>query len=106
MLMKVLTKTLAIATGMALATSAYAQTATHRVTTVKTTQTTSEPALHGNANSFTETQARNRIAKAGYTKVSALQKGDDGIWRGTANRKGHVVHVGLDYKGNVSVANH
>jgi hypothetical protein len=63
--------------------------------------TTDAPA--SGANSFTERQARGRITKAGYTAVSRLKKDADGMWQGTA-RKGHAtVHVGLDYKGNVTV---
>lgn len=54
------------------------------------------------ANSFTEGQARSRMAKAGYTHVSALQKDKDGLWQGTAKRHGKVRHVALDYKGDVS----
>jgi hypothetical protein len=62
--------------------------------------TTTAPAT--GANSFTERQARDRITKAGYTEVSALKKDGDGMWQGTA-RKGHArVHVGLDFKGNVT----
>ncbi len=54
------------------------------------------------ANSFTETQAQGRIAKAGYTNVSALTKDKDGVWRGSATQAGKTVKVGLDYKGNVT----
>lgn len=62
--------------------------------------TTDAPAR--GANSFTERQARGRITKAGYTAVSRLKKDGDGRWQGIA-RKGHArVHVGLDYKGNVT----
>lgn len=56
----------------------------------------------GGANSFTEGQARERIGKAGYTKVSALKKDENGLWQGTAHKKGREHHVALDYKGNVS----
>ncbi len=54
------------------------------------------------ANSFTEGQARGRIAKAGYANVSALAKDKDGVWRGTATKAGKTVNVGLDFKGNVT----
>jgi len=54
------------------------------------------------ANSFTEAQARSRIATAGYTHISALAKDKDGLWQGTASLHGHKKHVALDYKGNVS----
>ncbi|MEG3126008.1 hypothetical protein [Sphingomonas sp. GB1N7] len=53
-------------------------------------------------NSFTESQARGRIAKAGYSGISKLAKDDNGVWRGTAMRQGKKVPVGLDYKGNVT----
>lgn len=56
---------------------------------------------HG-ANSFTEDQARGRIAKAGYTRVSKLVKDGNGVWRGTGMRGGKKVAVGLDYKGDVT----
>lgn len=53
------------------------------------------------ANSFTENQAKERLAKAGYT-VTTLAKDDNGVWRGTATKGGKSVNVGLDYKGNVT----
>lgn len=61
------------------------------------------PPLKG-ANSFTESQAKNRIAKAGFTNVSKLTKDANGIWRGTASKTGKSVNVAVDYKGNI-VAN-
>ena len=56
----------------------------------------------GGRNSFTEMQARGRMAKAGYSGVSTLAKDANGVWRGTAMHGGKKVHVGLDYKGNVT----
>jgi hypothetical protein len=53
-------------------------------------------------NSFTEAQARGRMAKAGYSGISKLAKDDNGVWQGTAMHRGKRVHVGLDYKGNVT----
>ncbi|TIV21714.1 MAG: hypothetical protein E5V90_35275, partial [Mesorhizobium sp.] len=53
------------------------------------------------ANSFTEAQAKSRIQDAGFSKVSALTKDDQGIWRGTAEKDGKQVAVALDFKGNV-----
>jgi hypothetical protein len=53
------------------------------------------------ANSFTESQAKDRIEKAGFTQVSSLKKDDNGIWRGTAMRGGTQTNVALDYRGNV-----
>jgi hypothetical protein len=54
------------------------------------------------ANSFTEGQAKKRIAKAGYRDVSGLTKDDAGLWKGTAQQNGKTVNVALDYKGNVT----
>jgi len=53
------------------------------------------------ANSFTESQAKDRIVAAGYTDVSALTKDDGGIWRGRAKNAGQSLEVTVDYKGNV-----
>ena len=53
------------------------------------------------ANSFTESQARDRALARGFTDVSALKKDDTGIWRGTAVMDGQPVHIAVDYKGNV-----
>jgi hypothetical protein len=53
------------------------------------------------ANSFTEGQAKERIAAAGFTNVSALAKDKDGIWRGKASKAGTMQDVSLDYQGNV-----
>jgi hypothetical protein len=58
--------------------------------------------LSPGANSFTEGQARSRIEAAGFTGVTDLQKDDQGIWRGRAQRDGQQVSVGLDYQGNVA----
>jgi periplasmic protein CpxP/Spy len=58
--------------------------------------------LSKGANSFTEAQARERLQKHGYGQVSALTKDQDGVWHGSAIRNGRQVHVGLDYRGNIS----
>ena len=58
--------------------------------------------LSKGANSFTETQARNRMEQHGYRQITALTKDQDGIWHGSATRGGRQVHVNLDYKGNIS----
>lgn len=52
--------------------------------------------------SFTEDQAKGRLAKAGYTDVSGLTKTDDGAWQGKAMKGSQAVTVTLDYKGNVT----
>ncbi|HEX4158892.1 MAG TPA: hypothetical protein VHY79_10480 [Rhizomicrobium sp.] len=54
------------------------------------------------ANSFTETEAKSRIESQGYTQVGGLQKGQDGVWRGTAYKDGKPVQVSVDYQGNVN----
>lgn len=54
------------------------------------------------ANSFTEEQARDRITAAGYTDVTGLAIGQDGVWRGTASMAGQSQSVSLDYQGNVT----
>jgi hypothetical protein len=71
-------------------------------TTMNKTDTASsqKPPLSG-ANSFTEAQARQRIAKAGFDDVQQLKKDDEGIWRGQAKKSGQQVSVALDYRGNV-----
>ena len=53
------------------------------------------------ANSFTETQAKERAVAAGLGEVTALKKDEDGIWRGTASKNGKSGNVAIDFKGNV-----
>ena len=53
-------------------------------------------------NSFTEGQARQHIEKSGFTAVTGLVKGQDGVWRGKATRAGQVSDVAMDFKGNVT----
>jgi hypothetical protein len=54
------------------------------------------------ANSFTESEAKSRIAAKGYTHVGSLKKDANGVWRGTATKDGQSVNVSLDYQGNVN----
>jgi putative membrane protein len=61
-----------------------------------------KPAPEAGANSFTEAQAKDRIAKAGFTGVTRLKKDDQGIWRGSAKKNGKQVNVSLDFRGNVT----
>ena len=68
---------------------------------VATSNTNNPDAPVAGANSFTQSQARSRIERAGYSHVSGLIKGMDGVWRGTASRGGAVFHVALDFQGNV-----
>lgn len=67
----------------------------------KTAHTVNDGGAREGANSFTESQARDHIAKSGYNQVSPLKKDAKGVWRGTAMKDGHTVKVGLDFKGNV-----
>jgi hypothetical protein len=53
-------------------------------------------------NSFTEGQAKSRIEAAGYANVSNLQKDNNGIWRGKAEKGGTQTEVSLDFQGNVN----
>jgi hypothetical protein len=66
---------------------------------------TADPSTSGapleGANSFTETQARQRLADAGYKDIGALKKDDQGIWRGEAKKNGAAVAVSVDFKGNI-----
>ena len=70
---------------------------------VKDPTVATTPAAAKGRNSFTETQAQGRIAKAGYANVSKLTKNESGLWQGTAMKDGAKVNVALDYKGNVTV---
>src|SRR5689334_4977744 len=45
------------------------------------------------SNSFTESQAKSRIAERGYSSVSELKEDNDGVWRGIAHRNGQPVQV-------------
>ena len=53
------------------------------------------------ANSFTESQAKQRIEKAGFTQVSNLKKDEQGIWRAAAKKGDKKTNVALDFRGNV-----
>jgi len=54
------------------------------------------------ANSFTQSEAKSRIESQGFTGVSALQKDQAGVWRGTAVKDGKSMQVSVDYQGNVN----
>jgi len=53
------------------------------------------------ANSFTETQAKDRVVANGMAAPTTMIKDSKGIWRGAATRDGKSVEVAVDYKGNV-----
>lgn len=71
-------------------------------TAVDTTPTTGETAQTAGANSFTETQAREAIEKAGYSNVGPLTQNEQGLWTGKATRDGAGTSVSVDYKGAVN----
>jgi hypothetical protein len=54
------------------------------------------------ANSYTMAEARSHIMRKGYTRVSGLKKDNSGVWRGTAMKEGQLLHVSVDYQGNVN----
>jgi hypothetical protein len=68
---------------------------------IDTTENREPGAPFEGANSFTEGQAQARLAELGYGNVTGLVKGEDGIWRGQAQKDGATVNVGVDYQGNV-----
>ena len=67
---------------------------------VATTSASADQPAKG-SNSFTEGQARSRIAGKGFSNITGLKKDHDGIWRGKAQKDGQSTGVWLDYKGNV-----
>jgi len=71
---------------------------------VNTTNQNNSNAQVAGRNSFTEDQAKERIAAAGFTAVSELKKDDNGVWRGKATKNGTQSDVSLDFQGNVNPA--
>jgi hypothetical protein len=71
---------------------------------LKASHTVNDGAPKPGANSFTQAQARRHILHSGYDAVSSLNKGADGVWRGTATKNGAPVSVALDFKGDVTEA--
>ena len=69
---------------------------------LKHPHTINDGAAKPGANSFTEGQARQHILNSGYTDVTGLTKGADGVWRGTATHNGAPTSVAMDFKGNVT----
>lgn len=92
----------ALATTMASGAFAQADTGSHNPAVKNPAVHTTQMAAKGH-NSFTQAQARGRIAKDGYTDISTLAKNENGVWQGTAMKAGAKVNVALDYKGNVTV---
>ena len=94
-------KTYMIAAAAAALITSGANAGSHNPAVKDPTPVTTRLAAKGH-NSFTESQAQGRIAKAGYADVSKLMKNKDGVWQGTAMKDGAKVNVALDYKGNVT----
>jgi hypothetical protein len=69
---------------------------------VDTTNNPEPGAPAAGANSFTEDQAMSRLTDSGYSNVTGLQKGDDGVWHGKAQKGGQTMDVTVDYQGNVT----
>ncbi|TNM63072.1 PepSY domain-containing protein [Aliirhizobium smilacinae] len=68
---------------------------------VATPDTKNPTAPAEGANSFTESQAKDRIEKAGFTGVKDLKKDDKGIWMASSMKDGKPVMIALDYQGSV-----
>jgi len=95
-------RTLIAAVALAVAGSASAQmTDTSSNAAVKSSAPRATAAPAKGHNSFTEGQAKKRLAKAGYS-VSTLTKDVNGVWTGSATKAGKTMTVGLDYKGNIT----
>ena len=91
----------ALLSAFALQASAQTTTTEGETPAIATPDTNNAAAPAEGANSFTEAQARERIAEAGYTDVGPLKMDEKGVWRGTAMKSGASSPVGLDYQGNV-----
>lgn len=79
--------------------AAWAQTTTSPAPVPAAPATAAAPVV--GANSFTESQATERLTTAGYSGISGLRKDDQGVWRGSATKAGKTVAVSVDFKGNV-----
>jgi opacity protein-like surface antigen len=53
------------------------------------------------ANSFTRGEAISRLKARGYSHVSHLQKDNNGVWHGMAQKDGRPASVSVDFQGNV-----
>lgn len=106
--MKLISSTLALIAALGLAGAASAQPSggpdAKGNAPLKHAHTVNNGDAKPGANSFTEGQARTHIEKSGFTGVSTLVKGADGVWRGQAMRNGQTADVAMDFKGNVSTS--
>ena len=100
----------ALALSLGLGSAAFAQTApvggpdAKGNAPLKPMHTVNDGSAKAGANSFTEGQARQHIVNSGYSNVTGLTKGQDGVWRGMASHNGAQVNVAMDFKGNVTEA--
>lgn len=53
------------------------------------------------ANSFTESQAKNRLEAHGFSDISQLAQDGNGIWRGTAIWRQKRIAVAVDFQGSI-----
>lgn len=90
--------------GLLLGSAALAQTSTTSPLPTPRPGVDGQAPLPG-ANSFTEEQARARLRDNGYGNPGTLTKGEDGIWRGQAEKDGAKRNVAVDYRGNISITN-
>jgi hypothetical protein len=96
---------LTIVTAALLTSAAYAQTPSQndpQNPAVKGMHDNNSAAPVAGANSFTMSEAKSQIEAKGYTHVSGLKKGKDGVWRGHATKDGTSGPVTVDYQGNVN----
>jgi hypothetical protein len=101
--MHVLLKSLIVAS--LLTSTAYAQTPGQngpQNPVVKGMHDNNSSAPVSGANSFTMSEAKAQIQAKGYTHVTGLKKGEDGVWRGKATKGGSAGPVSVDYQGNVN----
>ena len=73
----------------------------HNPAVATTTNSNDSPIPASGSNSFTEGQAKSRMADRGYANVADLHKDNEGVWRGIAQREGQSIKVWMDYKGNI-----
>jgi opacity protein-like surface antigen len=99
----------AVLAGAALSSAAMAQTDQPQAnpnapanSALKSPHQMKEGAPAAGHNSFTRSQAKGRIEKAGFTEVTRLTKTRQGLWTGRAMQDGHRVTVVMDYQGNVT----
>jgi hypothetical protein len=71
---------------------------------VNVEQNRPSPAPTSGNNSFTQAQAQDHLANAGFTNVTGLTQDDKGVWRGQATKDGKVLNVAVDYTGAVTTS--